>query len=75
MRSDVTGQASFDFIEAADGHAYAIECNPRTHSAITMFYDHPQVAAAYLDDGHPDDHAAPPAPARPTGSTTRCGDC
>ena len=21
---------------------YAIECNPRTHSAITMFYDHPR---------------------------------
>ncbi|GLP78170.1 hypothetical protein TUM20983_52800 [Mycobacterium antarcticum] len=50
---DLTGQASFDFIEGTDGHAYAIECNPRTHSAITMFYDHPQVASAYLDDGHP----------------------
>ncbi|MCW2553043.1 MAG: hypothetical protein JWR78_2824 [Mycobacterium sp.] len=50
---DITGQVSFDFIEADDGHAYAIECNPRTHSAITMFHDHPQVAAAYLDDGHP----------------------
>jgi predicted ATP-grasp superfamily ATP-dependent carboligase len=49
---DLTGQVSFDFIEAADGHAYAIECNPRTHSAITMFHDHPEVAAAYLDDGH-----------------------
>ena len=49
----LTGQAAFDFIEADDGHAYALECNPRTHSAITMFHDHPQVAAAYLDDGHP----------------------
>ncbi len=49
----LTGQVSFDFIEAADGHAYAIECNPRTHSAITMFYDHARVSAAYLDDGHP----------------------
>ena len=48
----VTGQLSFDFIEAADGHVYAIECNPRTHSAITMFYDHPEVADAYLCDGH-----------------------
>ena len=47
------GQVSFDFIESADGDAYAIECNPRTHSAITMFYDHPEVARAYLDDGHP----------------------
>ncbi len=45
----LTGQASFDFIEsAADGQVYAIECNPRTHSAITMFYDHPELAAAYL---------------------------
>jgi predicted ATP-grasp superfamily ATP-dependent carboligase len=46
----LTGQASFDFIRGADGVAYAIECNPRTHSAITMFYDHPGVAAAYLED-------------------------
>jgi hypothetical protein len=60
----LTGQASFDFIEAEDGHAYAIECNPRTHSAITMFYDHPQVASAYLDGGHP---VITPRPgARPT---------
>lgn len=60
----LTGQVSFDFIEAADGHAYAIECNPRTHSAITMFYDHPDVAAAYLQDGHP--MITPHPAARPT---------
>ncbi len=60
----ITGQASFDFIEGRDGHAYAIECNPRTHSAITMFHDHPKVAAAYLEDGHP---VITPRPrARPT---------
>ncbi len=46
----LTGQISFDFIQASDGIAYAIECNPRTHSAITMFYNHPGVADAYLDD-------------------------
>ena len=45
----ITGQVSFDFIETADGDVYAIECNPRTHSAITMFYDHPGLADAYLD--------------------------
>jgi hypothetical protein len=45
----LTGQISFDFIQAAGGQVYAIECNPRTHSAITMFYDHPGLAAAYLD--------------------------
>ncbi|MCG7634518.1 ATP-grasp enzyme [Gordonia McavH-238-E] len=45
----VTGQLSFDFIEGGDGHVYAIECNPRTHSAITMFYDHDKLAEAYLE--------------------------
>jgi predicted ATP-grasp superfamily ATP-dependent carboligase len=43
-----TGQASFDIIQAADGTVYPIECNPRTHSAITMFYNHPGVADTYL---------------------------
>jgi predicted ATP-grasp superfamily ATP-dependent carboligase len=61
---DITGQVSFDFIEAHDGEVYAIECNPRTHSAITMFHDHPAVAAAYLDDGHP--LITPRPQARPT---------
>ena len=46
----LTGQVSFDFIEAEDGSVFAIECNPRTHSAITMLYDHDDLAAAYLDD-------------------------
>lgn len=62
--SGLTGQVSFDFIEAADGHAYAIECNPRTHSAITMFYDDPRVAPAYLGDGHT--MIVPSPRARPT---------
>jgi len=45
----LTGQASFDFIKSyEDGQVYAIECNPRTHSAITMFYNQPAVAEAYL---------------------------
>jgi predicted ATP-grasp superfamily ATP-dependent carboligase len=46
----LTGQVSFDFIEGDDGSVFAIECNPRTHSAITMLYDHHDVAAAYLED-------------------------
>ena len=46
---ELTGQISLDFIAAADGGVYAIECNPRTHSAITMFHDHPEVARAYLE--------------------------
>jgi hypothetical protein len=45
----LTGQVSFDFMQALDGTIYAIECNPRTHSAITMFYNHPHVSKAYLD--------------------------
>ncbi|MET0191147.1 MAG: ATP-grasp enzyme, partial [Pseudonocardia sediminis] len=49
----LTGQVSFDFIRSDDGRLMAIECNPRTHSAITMFYDHPGVARAYLDAGVP----------------------
>ncbi|MEA5567016.1 ATP-grasp domain-containing protein [Anabaena sp. UHCC 0399] len=44
----LTGQISYDFIQAEDGQVYVIECNPRTHSAITTFYNHPQVAQAYL---------------------------
>ena len=49
----LTGQYSFDFIETDDGRLFAIECNPRTHSAITMFHDHPDLARAYLDTGVP----------------------
>ncbi|WP_059000803.1 ATP-grasp enzyme [Leptolyngbya sp. NIES-2104] len=47
---NLSGQISFDFIERSTGEVYAIECNPRTHSAITMFYNHPEVANAYLGE-------------------------
>ena len=48
-RLNITGQVSFDFIESnEDGQSYAIECNPRTHTAIINFYNHPLVAEAYL---------------------------
>ncbi len=46
---ELTGQISFDFIEDHGGEVWAIECNPRTHSAITMFHDQPALAAAYLE--------------------------
>lgn len=60
----LTGQFSFDFIETEDGDLRAIECNPRTHSAITMLYDHPDVARAYLE---PDVRLVTPTSAsRPT---------
>lgn len=44
-----TGQASFDIIQTDDGTVYPIECNPRTHTAMTLFYNHPGVADAYLN--------------------------
>lgn len=60
----MTGQASFDFIEAADdGKTYAIECDPRTHSAITLFYNDPALANAYLGD------AALPKPLTPASTS------
>ncbi len=61
-----TGQASFDFIQAKDGTVYAIECNPRTHSAITLFYNHPGVADAYLNPQSPTEPIQPLTDAKPT---------
>ena len=58
---NLTGQISFDFIQTEDGQVYPIECNPRTHSAITTFHDHPKVADAYLYDSK-DDNEAPLIP-------------
>ncbi len=64
---NLTGQVSFDFIQAADdGEIYAIECNPRTHSAITMFYNHPDVAKAYLEPDPLPQTVQPLASSRPT---------
>ncbi len=64
---NLTGQISLDFMRADDdGMVYAIECNPRTHSAITMFYDHPGVAGAYLDAQPVSQPVQPLATSRPT---------
>ncbi|MDT0575905.1 hypothetical protein RM533_06875 [Croceicoccus sp. F390] len=58
----LTGQVSFDFIEADDdGQLYAIECNPRTHSAITLFGGETGLPAAYL--GHRAERDGPLEPA------------
>lgn len=63
----LTGQASFDFIEAEDdGDIYAIECNPRTHSAITLFADDDRLAESYLDPQSGRDAIEPPRDTRPT---------
>lgn len=62
---DITGQISFDFMVDDDGRVHPIECNPRTHSAITLFHGHPGLARAYLDPDAPVvDRPAPGA--RPT---------
>ncbi|MGG6265771.1 ATP-grasp domain-containing protein [Leptolyngbya sp. AN03gr2] len=63
---NLSGQLSFDFIENADGKVYAIECNPRTHSAITMFYNHPDVAKAYLGEPLTVEPIQPLATSKPT---------
>jgi predicted ATP-grasp superfamily ATP-dependent carboligase len=47
---NLTGQISFDFVQDEAGILYPIECNPRTHSAITMFYNHPLLAASYTEE-------------------------
>ena len=45
---NLTGQISFDFIENEAGVIFPIECNPRTHSAITCFYNFPRAVEAFL---------------------------
>ena len=62
-KMNITGQVCFDMIQTADGQVYPIECNPRLHSAITMFHDHPGVANAYLSDGDPGEDPITPLPA------------
>lgn len=47
----LTGQICLDFIQREDGTVFAIECNPRTSTCITMFHDQLKaVADAYLCD-------------------------
>ena len=64
---NLTGQVCFDMIQTDDGTVYPIECNPRLHSAITMFHDHPGVAKAYLEDAEPEEQPITPLPnSKPT---------
>lgn len=61
------GQISFDFMRADDdGKIYVIECNPRTHSAITAMHDHPGVAKAYLSDEPQTETIRPLESSKPT---------
>ncbi len=61
----LTGQISFDFIVTEAGTVYPLECNPRTHTAITMFHDHPQLAEAYLESKTKDWSVIEPLPTSP----------
>ena len=66
-KMNITGQVCFDMIQTEDGTVYPIECNPRLHSAITMFHDHPGVAKAYLEDAQPGEQPITPLPdSKPT---------
>lgn len=67
QKMNLTGQVCFDMIQTEAGKVYPIECNPRLHSAITMFHDHSGVAMAYLDDGKPGEEPIMPLPnSKPT---------
>ena len=67
QKMNITGQVCFDMIQTDSGTVYPIECNPRLHSAITMFHDHPGVAKAYLTDGEPAEKPISPLPeSKPT---------
>ena len=46
-----TGQLSFDWIEAADGSALALECNPRATSGLHLFPFDAALPAALLGEG------------------------
>lgn len=59
------GQISFDFMQASDGEIYPIECNPRTHSAVTVFRNQPCLTSSYLEDS-PDNIVYPMRGERPT---------
>ncbi len=44
----VTGQMSFDFIQAEDGRLYALECNPRATSGAHLLASHSQFAESFF---------------------------
>jgi len=45
---NVTGQMAFDFIQTADGHVVALECNPRATSGAHLLTDNPQFVDSFL---------------------------
>jgi predicted ATP-grasp superfamily ATP-dependent carboligase len=57
--AEYTGQIAFDFIEAANGIVYVIECNPRATSGIHLFRASDRLATAF--DGRADGIVRPAA--------------
>lgn len=48
-RYNVTGQMAFDFVQTADGHVAALECNPRATSGVHLLTDNPQFVESFFD--------------------------
>ncbi|MBI2330594.1 MAG: hypothetical protein HYU84_00150 [Chloroflexi bacterium] len=46
---NVTGQMAFDFIETADGHVVALECNPRATSGVHLLTENPQFVESFFN--------------------------
>ncbi len=69
-KEKLTGQYSFDFIVDRQGNIFPIECNPRTHTAITAFYNTTRLAESYLAEKHSKDETStfvvPEPNAKPT---------
>ncbi len=47
-KTNFTGQLAFDFIEIPNGKLYAIECNPRLTSGVTLFHTNDHLDAAFF---------------------------
>jgi predicted ATP-grasp superfamily ATP-dependent carboligase len=47
--NNFSGQIGFDFVQTAEGHLYALECNPRATSGVHLLASHPQFVEAFLN--------------------------
>lgn len=43
-----TGQIAFDFVQATNGHLYALECNPRATSGVHLLASNPKFVDAFI---------------------------
>ncbi|MBP2832036.1 hypothetical protein J8281_07515 [Aquimarina sp. U1-2] len=66
QKLNATGQLSFDFIIRKNGEVIPIECNPRTHSAITLMHGQPETVDAYTNVSKINDPIVPNAKANST---------